>query len=232
MVRIRIANLNIQINNRYSFLEKQCMNYLYDKDDIDFVVEVSDEEIEAERKNSDYDYPNGYLESICAYRAIANKIPAYNAFLLHAAIISYDNQGYGFLARSGTGKSTHIKLWKEYLKDVIYINGDKPLIRIIDGIPYAFGTPWNGKENYGTNASVPLKAIGFINRSENNYVKEMQNQEILSKLIYQILIPPAEYEASKTFELLNEMLKYTKVYNVYCNMDIEAARIAFNTMSK
>ena len=101
---------------------------------------------------------NGYLESLAIYRKIAEKVIEYNGFLLHGVVVEVNKCGIAFLARSGVGKSTHVMLWKELLKNKLtIINGDKPLVRIIDGKIFAYGTAWAGKEKLHKNTKTELR---------------------------------------------------------------------------
>ncbi len=86
-------------------------------------------------------------------------MPSYDTVLFHGSALAIDGDGYLFTAKSGTGKSTHTRLWRERFGDrVVMINDDKPLLHIDAGSVIAYGTPWNGKHRLGTNASVPLRA--------------------------------------------------------------------------
>ena len=233
MFVIEIAKVKIQINNKYPYLKKLCDDYIIDSSDYDFSISVCDEEIDIEKKQTKDQFSNGYIEGICAYRKICKEILKYNCFLMHACTIKIDDFAYLFLAKSGTGKTTHCKLLKEYLQDKMsYINGDKPIIRIIDGIPYAYGTPWNGKERYGNNAFARIKALIFIERDEYNSIIPLSKDQLLDKVIHQILIPTTPDEVNKTFDLLNITLDKTKQYLLKCNMDISAAICSYNTITK
>lgn len=233
MFIVKLADINIKINNNYTFLEKQCKDYIVDTDDYEVEITVSEEDINEELKNADREYSRGYLESISCYRKISLELIKYNCFLMHAAVIEVDNHGYAFLARSGTGKTTHTKLWQKLLGNKMkYVNGDKPLIRIIDDIPFAYGTPWCGKESFGENTRVELNALCFIERGLENSITEMPKKNVLSKVIHQILVPTDEIEAIKTFDLLNKTLNYVDTYLLQCNMDIEAAEVAYNKIKK
>lgn len=231
MFILEIAKLKIKVNNKYQFLEKQCKDYIINSKEYDFEISVTNEEIELEQKASKDPHSLGYLESICIYRKIALILPKYNCILLHAAIVKVDNFGYGFSAKSGTGKTTHTRLWNQLLGDKMsYVNGDKPIIRIIEGIPYAFGTPWNGKEGYGTNTYVRLKALTFIERSEDNSISIIPSKDILPRLIHQILLPKDQENLSKTFDILNILLQNINVYLLKCNMHIDAAKLSYETI--
>lgn len=233
MFIIEIAKIKIKINNKYKYLEKLCEKYIIDSQAYDFEISVSLEEIEEEKSKAEENYSNGYLESICCYRKISLSILDFNAFLVHACTIKIDNYAYLLLARSGTGKTTHSKLLKEYLGDkMTYINGDKPIIRIIDGTPFAFGTPWNGKERYGENTYAPVKALVFIERALDNSICEISSETLLSKILNQILIPDTKDGVTLTFSLVDILLKSSKQYLLKCNMDISAAICSYNAITK
>ena len=115
---------------------------------------------EANRDVADYIYE-------C--RQFYEKLLDYNGMMFHASAVVVDGKAYLFSAPSGTGKSTHTRLWLEYFGEKAYIlNDDKPAIRIMDGKFYAYGTPWCGKDNVSTNQKCEIKAICFLERSEVN----------------------------------------------------------------
>ena len=157
MINIRLAEINFCIANKYSYIEDMCKDYITEND-ADVTISVTDEEIYAEGSSDEYDV--GYLESLAVYRKIAEKIIEYDGILLHGVVADVDGTGVAFLAKSGVGKSTHTALWQEVLGDkMTVVNGDKPLIRIIDDKIYAYGTPWAGKEKNQKNTKTNLKKI-------------------------------------------------------------------------
>ena len=117
-----------------------------DCDIVDFEVFVTDEQIAEEMTCGSQ--TESEAEILCIYRAIAEKLPLYNRFVMHGAAISFEDKAYIFTAASGTGKSTHIRLWrKAFGNPVGIVNGDKPVIEIKDdGTSLVYGTPWAGKE--------------------------------------------------------------------------------------
>ena len=233
MLTIKLADIKIKIDNKYKFLEKQCEEYIIDSEEYDLFIKVTDEEIAAEKEIAIKDFSDGYIESVCCYRKICLEITKFDIFLMHAAVIKVGDYAYAFSAKSGTGKTTHTKLWKELLQDKMsYINGDKPLIRVIDGIPFAYGTPWNGKEGYGTNTKAELKALCFIERDTNNSIYELPKKDVLNRIVHQILIPSDPLQISQTFMLLDKTVKHINTYVLKCNMELDAARLSYETMSK
>ncbi|MGM9665948.1 MAG: hypothetical protein ACI3XX_05370 [Eubacteriales bacterium] len=233
MFKVKIADFVIEIDNKYDFVKNQCREYEVSGETCDFAVSCTYEEIEAERKLSpESDFSNGYLESICLYRHICLELPERDALIFHSAIVEVDKDAYAFAAKSGTGKSTHISLWKKYLGNrVKVINGDKPIIRFNGSEFIAYGTPWCGKEGWGENTSAPLKSICFIERSEKNKIEKLDKPEAASRFMRQILMPADEQKAIKTLDLADKMLKTLDTWILYCNISEEAAKIAYESMS-
>ena len=165
MIKISIASLVVEIENKYEYIKTQSREYITNAA-ADFTVRADEEDFEREEQNcgSEARFSRDYLESIIIYRKIAEELPKYNAFVFHGAAM-YDGRGaYVLTAPSGTGKTTHMRLWLDLYPDVSVLNGDKPIIRLEGGVPYVYGTPWQGKENYGKNAKAELLAIAFLSR--------------------------------------------------------------------
>ncbi len=232
MFKIKIADLIVAISNKYPFVEDACKKYMVESDTFDFSVEATQEEIDAERDISEEIFSDGYLESVCIYRNIAKELPKYDAFVFHCAAIEYNNMAFCFAARSGTGKTTHIKLWRKVFGDKVSpINGDKPIFRYIDDVLYVYGTPWSGKENFNTNAGYPLKALCFIERATINSIEPLSVYPALNKALKQIYLPKDKDLFNNTLTLTERMLSTTPIWLLKCNISEEAAIIAFNAMN-
>ena len=125
-----IAGLRVKIENKYDFTTKFCEEYLSEDQvsAVDVVASVSQEEFDAEREITS-EFSDGYIENICLYRSLCRQIPVLNRMLLHCAVLQFGGKGYAFLGRSGTGKSTHTRLWKRFLGTPQMVNGDKPILQ-------------------------------------------------------------------------------------------------------
>ena len=144
-----------------------------------------------------------------------------------------DGKAYAFTAPSGTGKSTHCRLWLEaFPEKARIINGDKPLIRYIDGKLYAYGTPWCGKENYNVNTKAELCSICFINRGQENVIKQIDKNEAVKKIFTQLLLPETNAQTDSFFNMLAVMCDKVKFYSLQCNMDLDAALTAYEGMKE
>ena len=232
MFYIRIADLNVKIENKYPHVQRLCEKYIVDTPNrVDIEVSVSENDIDQELSNSE-GKQRGFAESVCIYRKICKDLPKnFNAYLLHSALIECKGRGYAFAAQSGTGKSTHIALWKKLFgNEVRVVNGDKPIIRCIDGKFIAYGTPWCGKEGLGENASVELKAICFIERGKDNSISQISSADAVSKLFYQVLMPDDMENLDALLGLLDSTLASVSCHILKCNMEIDAARVAYDGM--
>lgn len=228
----KFADFNVDLQNRFDYLSKLCKGYETDSDSADFTVCVCDEEIENERNGSLGDFSDGYLESVCAYRKLCLALPSHDAMLLHGAVVQAQGRGIIFLARSGVGKSTHMMLWKQLLGDKLtVVNGDKPIVRFFGGVPFAYGTPWSGKEGLQTNMRVKLSDICFIERAKTNEtVKISDPSEYVGRIMTQVLIPKDSCSLLKTMEMADILMNVCNLWQIKCTPDIDAAKTAYNAI--
>lgn len=228
MFNIRLADVVFCIDNKYTYIEEMCADYICE-DSADVKISVSDSEIKAE--NCDGDFDEGYLESLAVYRKIAEEIINFNGFLMHGAVIDVDGVGIGFLAKSGVGKSTHMALWEKCLgKRLAVVNGDKPLVRFVDGGIYAYGTPWAGKEKMQTNMRTKLKKLCFLERAEENSCTKLAKDKVLEKFFAQIYRPTDGVKIMSTLEMTEKVIGTLEFYQISCNKEISAAETAIDVL--
>ena len=227
-----IAGLRVRIENKYEFTTKFCREYLSDDQEspVDIIATTTEEEFAAERSLSD-EFSDGYIENICLYRSICMQMPTFGRMLVHCSVLEYDGNAYAFLGRSGTGKSTHTKLWLKYLSPTRVINGDKPILEYKDGGFIAYGTPWMGKERWGTRAQAPLKGLCFLEQAKVNSIRKLSIAEASTRLFTQILIPSEEKNAIATLELTDKIVTQLPAYLLQCDISEEAAKKSFEAMT-
>ena len=149
----------------------------------------------------------------------------YNAFMVHASAIVYQNQGILFSAPSGTGKTTHTKLWEQFDSSAFILNDDSPILRFMDdGKVYACGSPWAGASGEGQNAMVPLKAIVFLQQGSENEITELQTLQALQWLLGSVSRPVDKGLMDKLFTLIHLLLSGTPCYILKCRPDLEAVQ--------
>jgi hypothetical protein len=233
MITVKIADLAIGIDNRYSYISEYAKDYLTEEKPL-FTVKVTDEDIEAERAESPEEFSDAYYESIAAYRKIAEILPSYDAFLFHGAVIELDNKAYIITANSGVGKTTHLKLWlSRFGEEVGILNGDKPTLRFIDGVPYASGTPWRGKEGYGKSGIKEISGIAFLERGEKNRAYRIEPSEAAVKFVSQTYLPKKDkLMLIKTLNLSNRLINSVRLVRLECNMEPEAAEVSRKALTE
>ena len=228
---IKLAEIKIGIFSEYPSVKNFCKDYICNTNEYDFAVSVTEGERALEKNLDAAQHSDAYLESICIYRKICQKLPEYGAFMLHASVVECDGEAFAFCAPSGTGKSTHTSLWLEHFGNrARIINGDKPVLRFIDGTLHVYGTPWCGKEGHNVNACAPLKAICFLERGSINQAFKLDAAEAVSKIFSQILLPSDEGTADLLFPLLDKTLTRVPSYRLTCNISKDAVTVAYNAM--
>ena len=230
----KIADKIIEINSLYQKVHDYCKDYRFDgKPDFTVTTTQNDIAFERTRSSNEYHYSDGYIEELAVYRKIAEIMPQYDTFLFHGSAISVDGQCYLFTAKSGTGKSTHTRLWRQLLGErAVMVNDDKPLIRVHNNNITVFGTPYNGKHHLGNNISVPLRAVCILKRSENNCIRKISKADAYPTIIQQCYRPADKNTLAKTLSLVDQMIDHIDLWELGCNMDISAAEISYNAMKK
>jgi len=230
MFAIKIADIPIAVDVHYSYMEQLCKDYRVEiaPEECAFAVSATHEEIAAENDDANAFSP-AYCESLALYRKMCTQLLNYDACLFHAAIIAYEGRGYAFTAKSGTGKSTHISQWTKALGEkVSIVNGDKPVIRFQDGGFVAYGTPFNGKERWGTNTSIPLAAICFVERDEHDTLSRATDEgDIIGRMVQQILVPKEPLLAVKQLDILDKLVTHVPFYLLRCTPTRAAFEAAF-----
>ena len=228
MVNVRLADIPIRCKNRFPELEWMCRDYATDETPL-VTLSVTQEEIEEERAKQADIFTDGYLETICLYRKLSLEMLRYDVFIMHASVIEVDGEGYAFLAHSGTGKTTQTRLWLEHFGHrARVINGDKPLIRLTEeGNFVAYGTPWNGKEGMGCNASVPLKALFLLERSTVPTCEPADQEYSIDRLFCQLLMPEKPEQMMKLLDMVDKLVETVPCYRLRCDMTDDSVIAAY-----
>ena len=232
MKLFKIADLYVGIDFKFETLKEQTP--IYETDDkpeiIDIVVRASDEAIQNARKNYPGLTDNNY-EYLITGTGFYNVLIDFDGLMIHSSAVLYKDGVYLFSADSGTGKSTHTQLWlKAFGEEAQILNDDKPAVRIIDDKVYAYGTPWSGKTNLNINTKAELKGICFIERGEKNEIKKVEPGQVIGDLFKQTMRPSDAQRMNKLIDTMNKLLNVVPVYRLKCNMDVEAAYVAYEGM--
>lgn len=238
--KYKIADKVVEVNSIYDEVHEYCSDYQTDEP-ADYSVTTTQADIDFERQKSAHEdeiegipirhFSDSYLEELAVYRKIAEKMLDFDTVLFHGSVVAVDDVGYLFTAKSGTGKSTHTRLWREYFGErAVMVNDDKPLLKITDSGVTVYGTPYNGKHRLGTNTSVPLKAICILTRAEENHIEPISFEQAYKMLLQQVYRPADMLKMAKTLDLVDRLADSVKLYKLGCNMDISAAQVAYEGM--
>lgn len=156
-----------------------------------------------------------------------------DTLMLHASVIKNGDNGYAFLGTSGTGKSTHSRLWLENIEGSELLNDDNPVVRIVNGEAKVFGTPWSGKTPCYRNEEALLKGLVKLHQAPSNKIEKMT---ILQS--YAALLPSCSslrWEdgiASGIHQTVEKVITAVGSYRLFCLPDKDAAELCANTVKK
>ena len=191
-----------------------------------FSITLTQADTDYEQSVCDGTWDPAYLETLALHRRISDELIKYDIVLFHGSAIAADGKAYIFTAPSGTGKTTHTRLWLESVPGSYVLNGDKPFLRIEKDRILVYGSPWRGKENYGINEKLPLEAICILERDHVNHIEPVSCEKALGTLVRQTYRPADTQLMMKALQLIGRIGQSVRLYHLGCNMDPEAARVS------
>ena len=242
MIKVyKIADTVFAIDSLYEEVHELCKEYQCDEP-IEFTIKTMNSDIDYERQRSAQTdvkeghpvryYPDEYLETLSVYRHLCERLLEKDILLFHGSVVAVDGIAYLFTAKSGTGKSTHTRLWREYFGErAVMINDDKPLLKITYSGVTVYGTPYDGKHRISTNTSAPLKAICLLFRGQENQIREVTKSEAYPMLLQQTHRPMSAEKMQTVFKLLDRMCENLRLYKLECNKNPDAAITAYQGMN-
>ena len=183
-------------------------------------------------------YPNGASDSTIAYMESSiqfhAKLLKHDGFHLHSSAVELEGRAYLFSGPSGTGKSTHTRLWQQIFGEAAQVfNDDKPALRCLAGRWFAYGTPWCGKDGINQNKKVPLGAVCFLKQAGENRIRRLPPQEALTKLMGQTIHRITKMEnLDLMLSHLEKLVQMIPVYELENRPEPEAALLSYETMRR
>ena len=233
MEKFVIAGLKTEYNVRGELLRERSKSYKADFDDSETEIKLNIKEDFIKMKKEEIPYLSlDEHEYMWTCEAFYNELLRHNGMMLHSSCVEKDGFAYLFSARSGTGKSTHTHLWLKNLEGTRIINDDKPALICEDGKWYACGTPFSGKTDENLDVKIPVRAITFLHRSETNSVKRIPPFQAVGLLIEQTIKPADKTLAESMLEKVDKLLREVPVFSLGCNMEDEAATVAYNEIER
>ncbi len=233
MEKYIIAGFKTEYYVRGKLLKDRSKSYKADFSDDEVQIRLSVKEDFIRQKKEEM--PHLSLddhEYMWTGEAFYNELLKHDGMMLHSSCVEKDGYAYLFSAKSGTGKSTHTHLWLKNLEGTRIINDDKPALVLKNGKWYACGTPFSGKTDENVDVKVPIRALVFLHRSEKNEVKRMPTVQAIGMLLSQTIRPNSKELAEKMLELADKLLTEVPVFSLGCNMDDDAAIVAYNEIER
>lgn len=157
----------------------------------------------------------------------------HGAVSLHAAAVCHHGQGVLFLGESGTGKSTHARLWCRHIPATDLLNDDSPFIRLLPaGTPQVYGSPWSGKSPCYRPLRLPIAAIIRLEQGPRNIIRPLRPLEAAGALLPSA--PPSfahdERLLATLCRIFSQLIAQVPVYHFTCRPDAAAAHLAYLTV--
>lgn len=153
--------------------------------------------------------------------------------LIHASLVRQAGYGYAFIAKSGTGKSTQVSMWLRYLEGCDLMNDDNPVIRMIDGKPYIYGSPWSGKTPCYRNVKAKLGAITQIDRSSANSIEPLKPVEAFASMLVSCSMMKWDKDIfNRICDTVTHIIETTGIYILHCLPNKEAAEVCHEVIAK
>ena len=151
---------------------------------------------------------------------------------VHSSVIVCHDEAVMFLGESGTGKSTHTRLWRENIAGATLLNDDSPFVGLRDGRVMAYGSPWSGKTPCYKNECYPIRAIVRLSQAPHNQMRKLRSLQAIGALLPSL--PPAfafdEKLEDAVMNVLSAVVSKVSVYHLECLPNAEAAQLSHNTI--
>lgn len=177
--------------------------------------------IAPENKNDDYYFLTHAL--MIAYMLASS---SNGTLIIHSSCVVYDGKAYLFQGKSGTGKSTHARLWLQNIEGAKLLNDDNPVIRFSEeGMATVYGSPWSGKTPCYRNASAPIGAFVRIIRAQENELLKISPLKGYASLTASVAFLPFISETLREIrhKTIERLAMTVPCYEMHCRPDAEAA---------
>lgn len=152
---------------------------------------------------------------------------AYGRFSLHCAAVVYHHTAVAFLGESGTGKSTHARLWGQSFCDVTLLNDDAPVFAAVEKGVHCYGSPWSGKTPCYRNEHYPLRGAVRLVQASSNKVIPLDNIRQVAALVPSfppMLVCQTPFNTRMT-KVISHLMRYATVTMLQCLPDRDAATL-------
>lgn len=154
------------------------------------------------------------------------------AIPIHSSVVVKDGGAVLCLGESGTGKSTHTRLWRENIEGAKLLNDDSPIIRIQNDKCVVYGSPWSGKKHCYINKVFPVRALMRLSQAPHNKIRRLPALSAIGAILPSC--PPAfAYDNKLQDHICNtvsDIISCTPIYHLECLPDAAAAQLSHSTI--
>lgn len=151
---------------------------------------------------------------------------------IHSSCIVYQDKAVLFLGESGTGKSTHTRLWREHIEGAVLLNDDSPMIRVEEGKVWAYGSAWSGKTPCYKQERYELVACVRLSQAPYNRIQKLSVLQAYGA-IHPSCAPEFAYDDAlydEVSRIIGQILSVVPCYHLACLPDREAALLSCKTL--
>jgi len=152
---------------------------------------------------------------------------------IHASAVMIHGKSTLFLGESGTGKSTHSRLWLNHLPGTELLNDDRPLIKVeADGSVRVYGSPWSGKTPCYKNMDAPVAAFVRLSQAPHNRIRRLKGAEAIGALLPSLSVSLIYDKnlSESIYSIVSQTLLRTPVYHLECLPDAGAVDLVYSTL--
>lgn len=239
---IEIAGHTAAVSSLFGSTKDYCRDYLTGKapevclcvteDDLRFEQRWLDEEaVEEGFRLRTFSDP--FLDRAAVQRKMAEFLFDHHILMTHGSAIAVDGRGYLFTAKSGTGKSTHTRFWRQVFGGrAVMINDDKPFLKLTDTGVLVCGAPWSGKHGLDSNITVPLKGICILRRGSEDRIRLVSPEAAMPMLRKQACPPRDPEDMALWHSLVDKLSAGVPLWEMECTKNENAALVSHAAMKK
>ncbi|MCF0197193.1 MAG: hypothetical protein HUK03_08225 [Bacteroidaceae bacterium] len=150
--------------------------------------------------------------------------------LMHASVIRCEGKGFLMTAPSGTGKSTHTRLWYDNIPGCDLMNDDNPVVRVIDGQAIVYGSPWSGKTPCYRNIEAPIGGIVRLWQKPANSIRRLDPMDAFVNLLPAMSSMKWDKRVyTGVCNGVSALIRLCGMYGLGCLPDAEAAHLCHDT---
>lgn len=237
---IKIAGAVAQVDSLFESTRDYCAAYLTEEP-AQFALAVTREDLAYEQQALDEEarregmrlrvFTDPFLDRAAIQRKVAEYLFSRDVLMLHGSAVAVDGEGYLFMAKCGTGKSTHTRFWREaFGSRAVMVNDDKPFVALTAQGAVLYGSPWSGKHGLHANVAVPLKGICILQRGAENRIWPLHPEEAIPMLLEEGT-EPVQQSLARYDALVEKLAAITPLWGMCCTKDPHAAWVSYGAMS-